>query len=707
MAEVATRAAQLTELLRTLTGPLAETTESETIRRRLREERGQVDLELAAAETILRGHPTLDVIQLQQQRWQQRQLQTNEWLTALTRRALLLQDTLNRLGEIKETWRRTREASVASGAPATILAQIDAARAAIEAAQAPLAAQRTAVFDLQSAVAREVARSADILAQFTHAQQQVVGGILARDSPPVWVAEPWAHARRTVRAGVHELAVTRWDDVVRYVRDPSRGLPLHAAILAVLVVVFVAARRQARQSSASGTSKAARVTIFDRPYAAAMVLTLLLVSGPVLTGPQTLRQLFEVLVLVPTIRLIRPAIEPWLVIPVYALALLFTVDSFRQAIGGVPVLEQAILALEMGAGMALLVHSLRFGALQRPGVAGADTERLRAVRTGAVVVLVVLAVGLVAATVGYMRLARLLASGLFGGGALALTLYACVRVVADLTSVALSVWPLRLLLMVQHHRALLERRVYRIVLWLATIGWVIRVLDYAGLFQPTLSFVQAVLAARLGRGAIDFSVGDVLEFVLTVWLAYVVSAFLRFVLQEDVYPRTQMTRGISYAVSSLLNYVILALGFVLALGAIGLDLTKATILAGAFGVGLGFGLQSVVNNFVSGLILLFERPIRVGDIVEVADLQGEVSRIGLRASTVRTYRGADIIVPNAQLVTERVTNWTASDRRRRIDIPVGVDYGSAPDKVVEVLEAVAREHLEILTQPPPQAVFMA
>jgi potassium-dependent mechanosensitive channel len=190
-----------------------------------------------------------------------------------------------------------------------------------------------------------------------------------------------------------------------------------------------------------------------------------------------------------------------------------------------------------------------------------------------------------------------------------------------------------------------------------------------------------------------------------VWLAYVVSAFLRFVLQEDVYPRTQITRGISYAVSSLLNYVILTLGFLLALGALGLDLTRATILAGAFGVGLGFGLQSIVNNFVSGLILLFERPIRVGDIVEVGDLQGEVSRIGIRASTVRTYQGADIIVPNAQLVTERVTNWTASDRRRRVDIPVGVDYGSAPEKVVEVLVAVAGAHPEILKQPLPQAVF--
>src|SRR4030095_1902147 len=126
---------------------------------------------------------------------------------------------------------------------------------------------------------------------------------------------------------------------------------------------------------------------------------------------------------------------------------------------------------------------------------------------------------------------------------------------------------------------------------------------------------------------------------------------------------------------------------------------------GAFGVGLGVAMHSSVNNFVSGLILLFELPIHGGDIIEIGDLIGEVSRIGIRASVVRTYLGAEIIVPNAQLTTERVINWTLSDRRRRIDLAVGVDYGSPPERVVEVLESVARNHPEILKDPVPQAVF--
>jgi small-conductance mechanosensitive channel len=132
-----------------------------------------------------------------------------------------------------------------------------------------------------------------------------------------------------------------------------------------------------------------------------------------------------------------------------------------------------------------------------------------------------------------------------------------------------------------------------------------------------------------------------------------------------------------------------------------------TVLAGAFGVGIGFGLQSVVNNFVSGLILLFERPIHVGDTVQVGSLQGRVRRIGIRASIVRTMQGAEIIVPNAQLITEQVTNWTLSDQLRRLDLPVGVNYGAEPKKVIELLEAVARAHPKVLQEPAPRGLFMS
>jgi small-conductance mechanosensitive channel len=260
--------------------------------------------------------------------------------------------------------------------------------------------------------------------------------------------------------------------------------------------------------------------------------------------------------------------------------------------------------------------------------------------------------------------------------------------------------------MVEHHRELLARRIYGFLVWAAILGWGARYLAYLGLLDPTWESVQSALAAKIERGSISITVGSVVEFLGVVFAAHLLSRFIRFVLQEDVYPRIDLAPGLSYAVSSLLNYIIIALGFVAGLGLLGVDFSKVGILAGAFGVGIGFGLQSIVNNFVSGLILLFERPIHVGDIVEVGSLQGTVRRIGIRASVVHTMAGADIVVPNSQLVTDKVTNWTLSDRLRRIDLPVGVNYGADPKRVIELLEQVARAHPHVLAEPAPRAFLI-
>jgi potassium-dependent mechanosensitive channel len=348
---------------------------------------------------------------------------------------------------------------------------------------------------------------------------------------------------------------------------------------------------------------------------------------------------------------------------------------------------------------------LQSESLRRPPASTAAAARTRALRLLVKFVMIYLAVGLAAGASGYLRLARLITPGTLSAGALALLLYASLRVLIGTVAMALRVWPLQRLQMVRNHCDRIERWIHRLLVWLATAGWAVRSLGHIGLLDQLESLGSAILAVKLERGSISISIEDILAFVLTLWAASLLSAFIRFILQEEVYNRRGVAPGLSYAYSRLAHYVILAVGFLVGLGVLGMDLTKVSVLAGAFGVGIGFGLQDVVNNFVCGLILLFERPVHVGDIVEVGDLQGEVRKIGIRASTVRTYRGADIVVPNSQFITANVTNWTLSDQMRRIDLPVGVNYASAPKRVIEVLESVARANPGILQHPPPQCLF--
>jgi small-conductance mechanosensitive channel len=305
-----------------------------------------------------------------------------------------------------------------------------------------------------------------------------------------------------------------------------------------------------------------------------------------------------------------------------------------------------------------------------------------------------------------MRLALLLGAGILGTGYIAMVLYAAVRVTDGLVPFLLRVPPLRYLKMVQHHRPLLERRGHGLLGTLAIGAWAFFALRYFGLWNAAVTLTESALAAELQRGALAVSLGDVLVFVLTVGAVFVLSGAIRFALEEDVYPHLNLGRGLTRSLSSLLHYVLLLVGFLLGLAVLGVDFTKITILVGAFGVGIGFGLQSIVNNFVSGLIVLFERRIDVGDAVQIGEVSGRLQQLGVRACIVHTWDGAEVIVPNASLVSEKVTNWTLSDRSRRIDLPVNVAYGTSPDKVIEILLGVARAHPHVVSAPPPMALFL-
>ena len=177
-------------------------------------------------------------------------------------------------------------------------------------------------------------------------------------------------------------------------------------------------------------------------------------------------------------------------------------------------------------------------------------------------------------------------------------------------------------------------------------------------------------------------------------------------LEEDIYSHLHLGRGIPQAISTIIHYAVLLVGFFIALAVLGVDFTKVTILAGAFTVGVGFGLQTVINNFVCGLILLFERPIKVGDVVQVDTDIGEVRRIGIRACVIRTAEGSEIIVPNGTLISNKVTNWTYSDRYRAVEVPVSVARGVDPQRVLELLKRVAANHQSIAKEPAPQAYIV-
>ncbi|WP_461516598.1 mechanosensitive ion channel family protein [Porticoccus sp.] len=187
------------------------------------------------------------------------------------------------------------------------------------------------------------------------------------------------------------------------------------------------------------------------------------------------------------------------------------------------------------------------------------------------------------------------------------------------------------------------------------------------------------------------TLGEVCRFLLIVAVTLVLSRWLSRALTNVVGSRSRISPSQLYTFTRLMSYTILAIGFLMALSSLGVSFDKMLIVAGALGVGIGFGLQNIANNFVSGIIILFEKSLRVGDFVELeSGLLGEVYEINIRSTLLKTMDNADILVPNSEFINGRVNNWTLKDDERRFSIPFGVAYGSDTDKVIAVVLEAAK-----------------
>lgn len=250
-----------------------------------------------------------------------------------------------------------------------------------------------------------------------------------------------------------------------------------------------------------------------------------------------------------------------------------------------------------------------------------------------------------------------------------------------------------------------ERITLNLVNFLAALAWVKSVLSTVGIYEPIKEIVFGIFIANLKVGSLSISLEEVFYAILVVILTFSMTKFIGILISEGGLDRFKMKRGIPNAISLVVRYSLISLGVLLALSVAGIDLSSFSLLAGALGIGIGFGLQNIISNFVSGLILVFERPLQEGDVVEVNSLLGVVKNIGVRSSNIRTYTGAEVIVPNETLISKELINWTLSDRNKRLEIHIGVDYGSDPRFIIKLLKEAAEAIPEVQKDPSPSVFF--
>jgi small-conductance mechanosensitive channel len=627
----------------------------------------------------------------------------SRWEATLEDNASVLDNARNELAEIETSWRAVSEAEWYGRLSPSLTEKIDDLILKSVAVRDAVDRRAAALLVIQDEVASGRARVKDALERTFKLSSEVSEQMFAVENVPLWSALAEERPRFSLALQTIESWRAAVADVVRTLRDNPKPAGFQLVLFVMLAGGGIYLVRRVRRDPSTDAAAAKAAEFLDRPYSAAA--TLVLFTTFVIYPPIsiTVRDAALTLLLIPYIRLVPKVVPVAARGAAFGLGVLFLLDRLHDFALPHSLLQRLLLFVigVVGVGGWTWAHR----ATVRADSHGEPPWKV-GWRIIARIAIAALAVAIVANAVGNVSLAEQLTvvavKGVFAGG----ILYLIARILESLYVLTLRYLAWRGAHIVVRNAGLLERRGKRTIQALALGTWIVFLLWIMRIIEQSGRMALEVFSKRWTLGHVEIGLGALVAFATALTIGIVAARMLRFILDEAVFPHMSLPRGVPAAISTTVGYLIVTTGFVMAFLAAGLEMSQFTFLAGAFGLGIGFGLQNVVNNFVSGLILLFERPIQVGDVLTVGTLQGHVRRIGIRSSTLATFDGAEVIVPNASLIATEVVNWTLSDRLRRVEITVGVAYASDPRAVLALLLKVARGHADVLAAPAPSALFM-
>jgi small-conductance mechanosensitive channel len=662
---------------------------------------------VAATAESLKGEDLqlLTVLRLESlsRHWRFHARQLEDWRRDLRQAGGQYTDDAAELARRRANWEATRSAVTESGGIATALSN------RITTVLQQLAVAEQAVSGPIDQQIR-LSRRANAIEDSIHVGEKAVSAAIAYndqrlariDSPTLWqhwqTRDSAEGALQSVRSGL-EIERRFLDEYNAATAAAHRIKNLLAVALLPLLLWL---SRRSRSIDSDDPQIQASTRVLRRPISSWILLVLVSVMVFDPDGPLLLYQVALLLALIPVLRLLPPGIfevlGPW----PYVATGLYLLHQLGFLFSANPLYDRTYLLFVTVLTLVLMVWLLL---RRRPAAAAPGQRRARLLRGIGWLAVATLAVSAVANLLGNVTLAEMLTTGLLDAGYVGLVLYAGVTVLVSVLRLLLARRVFQRFRVVTQHSGSLLDSFTRLLKLAALLAWILVTLNQFRLLRPLKDAATAVLTYQLRFGQISISLGGVLLFLFSVWLAFWVAKTVRLVLQDEILPKVSLPRGVANSVSSLTYYAMVLLGLMVALAAAGFEVGQLAIVVGALSVGIGFGLQNVVNNFVSGLILMFERPIQPGDVVEVSGTSGKVREIGMRATTLSTFEGADVVVPNGVLLNEKLINWTLSDMDRRIDVNLGVAYGNDPKRVLELLMEVTQSTPGIATEPAPSVLF--
>jgi len=649
---------------------------------------------------LLAGTSTAMELEDEQRYWRLRNIESAAQRTDWTNIAARLEEQIQTLEMQQAEWSATWDQVYTHPGIEAVLNRIKQVLSSILATRGRAQDQLNLVLTLQNQISQQDQQIASTLQHVRLARDRDRSRLLEADSRPLWEAGSGPELNQMQVPAIHRTFERSLGTSGEYLRtNNSTVFGILASYLIALLGAYKLRRYVARAGRPETPPEALQV--LETPFSLALVVALIGTGELVASAPIGIALFFYLLYLIPVLRLLAPMLQPRLRTLLYVLSTFYAVEGLYLLVQLSPWIKRGLYAVIVSAALAA------FGWFGRPlQLQPLLTTSLRrwTLLFSLRAALGCLAASLLANLFGYFALSQVL--GMIGliGPFVACALYCGARVLTlVLTTVLHTKWLQNLS---ELRLDAIERWGGRSLKFAAILLWVKVMLGILDFYDSVKAGISVALQYPIGFGKLHFSLGGAFSLLLILVVGYAFANVVTLILRKVVLPKLPLQRGMPYAISTVTYYLILLVIALAALSTSGVELNKFTVLTGALGVGLGFGLQNIVNNFVSGLILLFERPIHAGDTVEVGGLVGIVRRIGARSSTVVTYQGAEVIVPNSNLLSNQVINWTLSAPWRRVEVPVGVAYGTDPERVIKLLVQVAESHPGVMLSRPPAAFFL-
>ena len=544
----------------------------------------------------------------------------------------------------------------------------------------------------------QIQKNLDMLKNF---QSQVSERIFRVDSSPIWEIQRDSASFGRFAQQIRNNGGASVESSRAYIKQNADLIFINLVIIVVLMVLIIFLKAKQQKLIHYHDQKELWV-MFEHPVGLSILLGLLVFAPPYELFPEALGDVLLVIVYAIVSYILFPVVRRKTKIFLLLLGLFLLLNTILSFVTQYGIIARFILLLEAVAGIYLIYT------IVRPGLRSYNyfnTPMAKWIANVLPVGFITFGIAVVANFIGATRFTEYMLFASTKSMALGILTFTGVLVLDGMILILLRSPRAKTVYLVQEHSEVLENRTKQL-LQIGMFGFFLYlVFKEFQVWSDVHTGFNIILDYDIGYGERTITIRGILAFVITIIASWWIAKVLKLVLEKELFRRMNLPRGIPGAISTSVYYFIIVLGFFLALSQSGVDLNQISIIVGALGVGIGFGLQNIISNFISGIILAFERPVQEGDTVEVGNLMGDVKSIGIRSSKVRTYDGSEVIVPNSNLISNELINWTLSDRQRRSTIEVGVAYGTAPRRVAEILQKVAEDFPKTLKTPKPLVVF--